>query len=98
MNKKYLDILKNKYFIVTAIILVWMTFFDSNNFIHLVNKSIKLQNIQEEKNYYLQKMKETKQARKELLKSSETLERFAREKYYMKKPDEDLYVVVDKEE
>ncbi len=98
MDKKYLAILKNKYFIVTAIILVWMTFFDSNNFIHLVNKSVKLNKLQEEKAYYLQKMKETKQARKNLFKSSETLERFAREKYYMKKPDEDLYVIVDKKQ
>ncbi len=97
MKEQYLNILKNKYFIVTAIVLVWMTFFDSNNFIHIVNKTVKLQALKKEKNYYLEKMKETKKARRELMKNGESLERFAREKYFMKKPNEDLYVVIEED-
>jgi len=98
MNRRYLDILKNKYFIVTAAFFLWMIMFDSNNLLHLANKTLKLNELKEEKAYYLEKMKETKKARQELMKSSKTLERFAREKYFMKKDDEDLFVVIREEE
>ena len=94
MLSKYLPVIKNKYFIATILILVWMTFLDSNNFIHRINKSLKLRELQEEKVYYQRKMKETKEARRELMKSSESLERFAREKYFMKRKNEDLYVII----
>ena len=97
MNSKYLQILKNKYFIATFLILVWMTFLDSNNFIHRINKTMKLNELKAEKAYYLKKMKDAKAARKELMKSSESLERFAREQYFMKRKNEDLFIVVREE-
>lgn len=63
-----------------------------------MNKTIKLQELKSEKAYYLQKMEETKKAREELMKSGESLERYAREQYFMKKADEDLFVVSKDEE
>jgi cell division protein DivIC len=88
-------LLKNKYFIATIFILLWMLFLDRNNWIHQFNKYTKLQEMKAEKAYYKQKIKETREARKELMKNSESLERFAREEYFMKKPDEELYIITD---
>lgn len=90
-----LKLLKNKYFIATTFILVWMLFLDSNNWIHQFNKYNKLQEMKAEKAYYKQKIKETREARKELMKNSESLERFAREEYFMKKPNEELYIITE---
>ncbi len=90
-----LNLLKNKYFIATTFILVWMLFLDRNNWIHQYNKYNKLQEMKAEKAYYKQKIKETREARKELMKNSESLERFAREEYFMKKPDEELYIITN---
>lgn len=88
-----LKLLKNKYFIATSFILIWMLFLDRNNWIHQLNKYNQLQEMKAEKAYYKQKIKETRKARKELMKDSESLERFAREEYFMKKPDEELYII-----
>lgn len=98
MNERYWKILKNRYFIAGFLILTWMTFFDQNNFIHRIQKSMQLHDLKEEKAYYKQKIKETKKARDHLMKNNRTLERFAREQYFMKKPNEDLYVIVEDEE
>lgn len=87
--------LKNKYFIATAAILIWMTFLDRNNLIHQVQKSVQLSELKSEKQYYKEKIKETQKARKNLMKNSESLERYAREQYFMKKPDEELYIVTE---
>lgn len=90
-----LKLLRNKYFIATAILVVWMSFLDRNNFVHLFRKSRQLQELKTEKAYYKEKIRETKRARKELMKDSESLERFAREQYFMKKPNEDLYIITN---
>ena len=46
---------------------------------------------------YLEKIEEVKADREELMSNDELLEKFARENYLMKKPEEDVYVVVDEE-
>ena len=71
-----------------------MLFFDSENLISQYKISKKLESLENEKNYYLQKIEEVKQDREELLNDPELLEKFAREKYYMKKDKEELYVFV----
>lgn len=95
--ERYLKILKNKYFIVTLFIVTWMTFFDSNNFIHRIQNKLELQELKQDKRYYQQKIKETRQNKKELIQNKETLEKFAREQYFMKKEDEDVYVIIEED-
>ncbi len=93
--ERYLKILKNKYFIITLFIVTWMTFFDSNNLIHRIQNKLELQELKQDKRYYKQKIKETRQNKKELIRNKETLEKFAREQYFMKKDDEDVYVIIE---
>ena len=54
----------------------------------------KLRGLENEKEYYLQKIEEVKNERQQLLTNEEMLEKFAREKYMMKKETEDLYVII----
>lgn len=72
-----------------------MLFFDSEDLLTQYQLWRKRQKLQEEKVYYLAKIEEVKKDREELMTHEELLEKFAREKYYMKKPTEDVYVVVE---
>ena len=54
--------------------------------------------LEDEKAFYTEKIEEVKEDRAELLSDDELLEKFARENYLMKKPDEDVYVVVEDEQ
>jgi cell division protein FtsB len=70
---------------------------DSNNLIARYQLSAKLRSLENEKEYYEEKIKEVEQDRNELFGDRESLEKFAREKYLMKKETEDIYVVVEKD-
>lgn len=89
--------LKNFYFIIGAFFLVWMLFIDANDFYSQYKKRSKLHDLEKEKEYYIQKISEVEQDRMELLSNDKLLEKFAREKYLMKKPTEDLFVIVQEE-
>ncbi|SIT91178.1 FtsB family cell division protein [Pontibacter indicus] len=86
------------YFITGMLFLVWMLFFDSNDFITQYRMSQELRNKEKDKEYYLEKMAEVQQDREELMGNPELLEKFAREKYLMKRPGEDVFIVVPKKE
>ncbi len=88
-------IIKNYYLMVGAFFLIWITFFDSNDLYSQYSLARKLDNLNADKAYYLEKIEEVKEDREELLSNPNLLEKFAREKYLMKKPTEDLYVVVE---
>lgn len=90
------SLLLNKYVFTLFVFGVWMTFFDQNNFIRQYHRIDELSSAKSKTNYYVS---ETKKANAELieLKSNiDALEKFAREKYYMKKPEEDVFVIIDK--
>ena len=85
------------YFIFTSLFLVWMFFFDSNDFITQYQMSKNLSDLEAQKEFYLGKIDSVQQDREELLSNSELLEKYAREKYMMKKPTEDLFIIVKRE-
>ena len=78
--------------------MVWMFFFDSNDFITQYQMSKKLSELEDEKEHYQQRIAEVQKDREELLSNTELLEKYAREKYQMKKPTEDLFIIMKKEE
>ena len=83
---------------IGIIFLVWLTFFDSNDLYTQIKQTAKLRSLENEKAFYTEKIEEVKQDREELLSDDELLEKFARENYLMKKPAEDVYVVVEDEQ
>lgn len=89
-------LLLNKYVATLFIFGIWMTFFDKNNFIRQYNRITELNEVQKKTNYYVT---ETEKSRKQLhamQNDQRVLERYARETYLMKKPNEDIYVIVEK--
>jgi len=95
MNK-VLKYSSNFYVLATLSFLVWMFFIDSNNLPTQWRLTKQLWELEDQKEFYKQKKIQIQQERNELFGNSDLLEKFAREKYLMKKPTEDLYVVVEK--
>lgn len=91
-HKRYLKPFKNIFFLIFIVFAVWMLFFDSNSwFIHNeLNNDI--ETLEEEKEYY---KNEIEKDRKEIKKLSNDkgLEKYGREKYHMKKKNEDIYLI-----
>lgn len=92
------SLFRNKYFLAIAAFAVWMMFFDKNDMISQYEYSAQLKKLQQEKEFYTKETAAVKKDLKELDSNLHTAEKFAREKYYMKKPNEDVFVVVREQE
>ena len=86
--------LRNKYALTLIIFFIWMLLVDQNSIIKQVKLRSELNRHREEKKDYVEKIQEVSEIKQALLNDSSKLEKFAREKYWMKKDDEDLYVVI----
>lgn len=88
---------KNKYVLTLVGFTVWITFFSQYSLMERVQLAKNLNQLQEELIYYRQQIERDSARLHELTTDDDNLEKFAREQYYMKKPDEDVFVVVEKE-
>jgi cell division protein FtsB len=99
---KFLDrvprIFRNKYILTILIFLIWILLLDTNNLIARYKDIRELHKLRNEKEYYTKKIEVEKSKLKELKTDDQNLEKFAREQYHMKKPDEDLYIVLTPQE
>ena len=97
MFKRLPPIFKNFYSVTGITFLVWMIFLDSNDLINRFGLSSKLRSLENEKEYYQEKILEVQKDREELMGTNELLEKFAREKYLMKKETEDIFIIEEKD-
>jgi len=85
--------IKNPYLLLTIGFLTWMLFFDSADLMTQYKLTRRIKKLHEEQIYYLKQIESVTQERQELMSNEELLEKFAREKYLMKKPTEDVYII-----
>jgi len=90
-------IIKNKFILTAVVFCLWILFFDTNNLIERFSQSRKIENLKKSKEYYIQKINDDSLALHELMTNKQNLERFVREKYFMKRDNEDVYVIVDEQ-
>jgi len=83
------------YAISTLAMLVWMFFLDTNDLTVQYRLWNELSSMKSEKAFYQQKIKELEKERRMVIGNPALLEKYAREKYLMKKPKEDIFVIVD---
>src|SRR5215469_1262976 len=84
--------LKNRYVLTATGFVIWILFFDSRDLItsHFRERG-ELLKLEESKKYYEQQIAETKQELEQLKTNPAVLVRYAREKFLMKKDNEDLF-------
>jgi cell division protein DivIC len=90
--------LRNKYLLTLIIFIVWILLLDSNNLISRYKEIKNLRKLKSEREYYVKRIEEDKRKLYELKTDDRNLEKFVREQYRMKKPDEDLYIVLTPQE
>lgn len=88
-------VFKNKYTITMVFLMTWLLFFDRYDFVTQYNTVQELKKLEEEKQYYLSEIAKNEQDLKLLKENPVYLEQYAREKYLMKKSDEDVFIIVD---
>ena len=85
---------RSKYALAPFALLLYICLFDQNTLFEVISLRWKLNTIREEKLYNQAKIEEIKKRINELSGDPEKLEKFAREEYYMKRDNEDIYVLV----
>jgi cell division protein DivIC len=91
-NKKWFKIISNKYVLILLIFGFWMLFLDSNSYLIHHELDQEIQELHTNKEYYQKEIAKDK-AIIEKLNDSFELESFARQQYYMKRPNEDIYII-----
>jgi hypothetical protein len=95
MLPKRFRFLQNFYIATSLGLLVWMTFIDANDLPMQIRNWWKLRELDREITFYKDQIKTVQTERREVLGNDQLREKYAREKYLMKKPTEDVFVVVD---
>ena len=84
---------RNKYFIAAAFFIVWMLFFDMRDWSLISGRREKLADLQKSEQNLSRQIAETRRELDLLKTNAQTIEKYAREKYLMKKDNEDLFIV-----
>jgi cell division protein FtsB len=87
-------ILKNYYILATVLFVVWVGFFDNDNILSQFQARKELNALLQQKKYYTDEIQKNKDLVRSLSTDSKALERFGREKYLMKKDNEDIYLII----
>lgn len=97
--KKYAKIIRrlfrNKYLVTFALFFVWVLIFDQNNLFERLKLIREVNMLEEDRDYYLDRIVIDSARLIELKTSADNLEKFAREQYLMKKKNEEIFVIVE---
>lgn len=85
--------LRNKYLLAGAGFVVWMLFFDKNDVFTQMEWKRELSEMKANKAYFEQQINENRNFSKDLQFNASAIEKFAREKYLMKKDNEEIFLV-----
>ena len=94
---RFLDLIRNKYLIAGLAFVTWMLFFDRNDLMSQYEYRRQLNKLQAEKEFYTIESAKAIKDLEELKTNRSKLEKFAREKYLMKKENEDVFVIIKEE-
>ncbi len=88
-----LKVLKNKYVIASVAFLVWMLFFDPKDWGLINARNNKLRELKQSEKQLTLLIKDTRKELNLLKTDAASIETYAREKFFMKKDNEDLFII-----
>lgn len=91
------SLFKNKLFYISFAYLIYLIFFNQYNLLSQIKLYKELRTLKKEEKYYSQLINDIKLETKQIFENEQSLEQFAREKYWMKKDSEEVYIVVKKD-
>ena len=90
-----LNLSRNKYLISFTVFAVWIIFFDRNDLITQWDRKQELRKLDSSTSFYEKEIANTKRDLMDLNNKPAILEKFAREKFYFKRPNEEIFLVND---
>ena len=92
--QRLISLFKNKFFLAALAFLIWMVFFDRNDLFSQYQYYQQLSKLKQERDFYKVETAKVQKELDELNSNPQELEKYAREKYLMKKDNEDVFVIV----
>ncbi len=86
-------VVRNKFFLASLFFVIWMAFFDPKDWSNIASKKNELRQLQQSEADLKKTIKETKAELKALTLNAESIEKYARENYMMKRDNEDIFIV-----
>ena len=93
--KKLVPIITNRYLLAIVAFVVWMLFFDQRDFFLQRDRANELKKLEDAKKYYNKEIQSTKTQLDNLQSNPRSIEKFARERYLLKRDGEEVYVFED---
>ncbi|MBX2932928.1 MAG: septum formation initiator family protein [Ferruginibacter sp.] len=84
---------KNKYLLSGLFFVVWMLFFDPKDLLSDIERRVKLNELEKSEIHLKNLISESSDELYQLKNNAQSLEKYAREKYMMKKDNEDLFII-----
>lgn len=91
-ENKIFRLISNKYLIILMLFVVWMLFFDENSFINHRELDKEIDKLEKSNEYYREQIKDDKKVI-DNLNDPDSLEKYAREEYKMKKENEEIFLI-----
>ncbi|WP_094745944.1 septum formation initiator family protein [Vaginella massiliensis] len=92
-NAKWYTRFFNKYLIVGSIFIIWMIFFDQNSFLIHQQLDKEIKSLENDEDYYRKHLEAETEKLNNLKNNPSELERIAREKHFLKKSNEDIFII-----
>jgi len=92
VKKNIFKFLKSTLGLIIIIFTIWMIFFDSNSLIVHFRYENEIKNLKNKKEYYLREIENDNKELK-MIESDSGIEKYAREKLFMKKEQEDIFII-----
>ena len=93
--KKLAPYILNRYFVVSLGFVVWMLFFDQRDFFQQKERRAELNKLEEAKKYYQKEIEQTKGQLNNLQNNPAAIEKYARERYLLRREGEEVYLFED---
>ena len=93
--KKLIPFIVNRYFIVSVAFIVWMLFFDQRDYFQQKERSGELEKVEAAKKYYQVEIDKTQKQLNSLQNNPAAIEKFARERYLLRREGEEVYLFED---
>ncbi|PID68709.1 MAG: septum formation initiator [Flavobacteriales bacterium] len=91
-NTKIIRFFNNRYIIIFLLFLVWMLFFDENSYLTHRGLNKEIDKLEKTNQFYQSEIEKDQELLKNL-ENEDSLIKYAREQYKMKRKDEDIYII-----
>ena len=92
-NNTFFSVIKNKYLLTALVFIIWILFFDKNDLFTQRDRKNELTKLENSADYYQSEIEKTKKELADIQNNPAALEKFAREKFYLKRPNEEIFIV-----